>query len=121
MIVGDLADWVMKHRRGRAFQDWTFAQIVLELDKAIESGTLCYTTDERKNFTGVAVGIKDDEARTIEVVAILTSDAHSISQMARFYQQHANGYDIITHDKAGNKVYQTTDKFIERLIRYGRT
>lgn len=121
MMVGYLADWVLEHRRGKAFQDWSFAQVVLELSKAIEAGTLCYTTDERKNFTGVAVGVKDDEAKTIEIIAILTTSPHALPQMAAFYKKHSNGYNIITHDREGRKVYQTTDKFIERLIRYGRT
>lgn len=120
MIVGNLADWVMEHRRGRAFQGWTFGQVVLELDKAIEAGTLCYTCDERKNVTGVAVAVKNDEEKTVEVIAILTISPHALPQMARFYKKHLSDYDVITHDRHGNKVRQTTDKFIERLMNYGR-
>lgn len=121
MKVSDLVKWIIKNRRGRAFQDWTANQLILSIDKAIAAETLCYTTDKHGRFTGIAIADKNEEQKTMEVVAILTTEPSALGKMAAFYKLHAAGYSIITHDKHGNKKFHNTEQFIERLIRYGRT
>ncbi len=53
--VKDCVKFILQHRRGKAFQDWSIPEIIVRISKGIHDNTFCYCS-ENGTITGIMLG-----------------------------------------------------------------
>jgi len=103
----DVADWIIKNRKGYAFKDYSLNQIMGELKYCAERmSMLCVTEDE--NVAGVVTGRLDKDKRVYFVFNILATRSKVVKQMMKFFNENYPQYSI-KGIKHGNQQRLFTD------------
>ena len=55
MTILDVVKFILKHRKQKAFHDWSIPEITIGLHKCIRENTFCHT-EENGIITGVMIG-----------------------------------------------------------------
>lgn len=95
ITIAKAAEWILQNRRGKAFRDYTFGQIVTEITNAIEQRVFTYSLDKEGNLQGIVCGKRDDSKKEVHICSILTLRSGIVKDfMAQFllcYPQYSIG------------------------------
>jgi RNA binding exosome subunit len=115
MTVGNLIDFVMNNRRGKAFNGWTPIQLADSFLEAIESNLLFYSVDN-----GEVVGVvhAGKFGNTIHVYNILTTRAGVLQQFVQRLTELHPGCELDATRHERIKHYDA-QRFIKKVLHYG--
>lgn len=117
VTVGDLADWIVVHRKGNAFKDWTWDNLVDDITRSIEERTLVYAVDiNTSEIVGVCCGEVDHEKKIYHAANILTTIPWAVAVMAEKFKSIFPDYEVRVKRKGKDRILKT-QKTLERLIR----
>ena len=114
ITVGELAAWIMLHRKGEAFKDYSISKIVFQLDEAITNNCLM-CTHNGKEITGVAVGEIDVVKKDMFVYDILTIENKAIVKMLSQFMKQYPGYTLSGVAKNGKERHFESAQLAKRL------
>lgn len=115
--VGDLADWIMKHRKGDAFKGWTWDNAVDDILRSMDDKTLVYAVDANTgNIVGVCCGEVDYENKIYHAANILTTIPWAVAVMAQKFKSLYPNYKVRVRRKGKDRILKT-QQTLERLIR----
>ena len=100
--VGELAEWVIENRRGKAFYGYTFGKVIDEIIECQKKDGLLIISDGPV-ITGVICCEDRKEAKILFVYDILTTSKKALKQMLKYCIEHYPGYIIEGLKKTGKK------------------
>lgn len=115
ITIGELAEWIMKNRRDKAFYDYSLERIINELTRCAEElSMLCVT--ENGEITGVICCEKDPVNKVFFVHDVLTTKPGIIKKMAAFFRDNYPQYTYTGINRHGRKrKFNNINKVANRL------
>ena len=111
--VLDLADWIIKHRRGKAFEGYSIWRILGQLDTCIKNESMLCVT-EGANIVGVVCFEK--RINTIYVEDVLTTKPGILKKMLQVMLVKFPNYDLQGIRKGKRQLHITNiNKLYRRL------
>lgn len=114
--VGDLADWIVEHRKGNAFKDDTWENIVAGLQDDIEHGNMLFVCNDHNNIIGVITFISDRENKVVFVRNILITKYTALAIFAQHFRENFKGYALCAN-RYNEEVMYDTNRLINHLIK----
>ena len=94
----ELAEWIVKNRRGNAFKDYSLLKIVEELTLCSANDALLYVTDE-SGIVGVACCYNDKENKLLQGWDVLTIKPNVFRKMIDYARNKYLGYTVQVHNR----------------------
>lgn len=110
--VGELAEWIIKHRKGAAFEGDSFESLCGGLFEDIKNNNLLYVLDnDDGEIIGILSTIPDRTNKILFVRNILITKHSALVIFAQHFRQHYDGYQV-----AGNRFNETIMYNTSRLV-----
>lgn len=106
LMLGDLVEFILLNRRGKAFVKWTRQEITMALLEALESGTLLYSISPRGYINGVVHGSKHD-GHTLHIHNILTIEDGVFRTFVKRFNELYPGWKLEARRHDRIKEYNT--------------
>jgi len=114
ITVGELVEWIIKHKRGKAF-NYEAEIIQREVCQAIADGVFVYS-ELNGEIEGVACGYRDERSHCVHIWDVLTTKQGVIQKfMARFLLVYPD-WKITARRKGKDIVFNNPHKLHERLL-----
>lgn len=94
MDIMALAEWIVRHRTGRAFKDYSMTRICEELVECANNDTMLCVTDVNGFVVGVVCGSKNPDNKEFFVYDILTTEPWVIKEMVKYFRNKLPGYSL---------------------------
>lgn len=118
--VKDLVDFVIKNRRGKAFEGREIEDIIHEIRQALHQSCISWCVDKENKIVGLALGTIIPEQNVFYVTNILTTRPKVMAILLDKFQQLYPGYRLEARRHGKIKRYNT-DKFLQKVKSfYGR-
>lgn len=92
--LGDLVQYVMLNRRGKAFTGWTEEQVAWELKTAAEEATMQYAMNQKDEIVGIVLAMKSDSEAILYVKAVLTTEKWAMKQFVETFKQRFPNFQL---------------------------
>lgn len=116
--VGDLVDFILINRSGAAFPDADGVNTVVELEKQIKNGTLCYHTNQMGMLDGVMFGeIREDSYYVQNILTV--GDRHIAKTFMQWIVQNFGPkVKYITGNRHGKRMckYEINKQNIKAIL-----
>ena len=112
VTLGQLVQYVLKNRRGKAFFNYTEEHVAYEIYEAAKEGTMLYAVDERGEICGIVVASKVEEMQMMFIKDILTTKAWAIKRFVEIFKKGWPDYRLRAQRWRG------TDKNKPELVDY---
>lgn len=111
-----LVKWIIQHRRGRAFKDYSMAKICEELVECANKDAMLCVTDINNVVCGVVCFRVDKQKKEIFVYDILTTEPWVIREMVEYSLKKFPGYSLHGIKKQDiQRNFNDINKLLERL------
>lgn len=111
--IGELVNWILLNRRGKAFRDYTPERITSEIMHSIEKNGFEYSTNIAGQFNGVVCGeVIDGEFMVYDV---LTTENGVMKKLMQTYINRFRSIRIIGHVRDRERHFNNPQKLMERL------
>src|SRR5215475_8790165 len=107
--IGQLAEWILKNRKGKAFRGYSFEKITNELMECADASSMLCVTDNN-DIVGVICCKRDIHKRILYVYDILTIRKGIVKRMLEFAAREYPGFTIEGNTKKGHKFFGETIK-----------
>lgn len=115
MTLSDFVNYAFYNRRGKAFENYTYRQIMYDVLRAARENVLCYAADGDE-IVGLLLGYKTDD-KTIHISHVLTTKEgvfwHLLENLWLVYTSAR-----ITAVRRGRTVEYNVPKFVERIKKH---
>ncbi len=114
LTIGQLVDWVIAHRRGKAFEGWSPIEIACQIQDSIEDNCMMVIHDTTGKINGLVCCDRYPNQKMIFVKAALTLQRgilkDFVSAFLRMYPDHT-----IEAERRGRHVVYNTPQLIAKL------
>ena len=93
-MLGFIAEWIIKHRKGNAFKDYTFNKILAQLRYCSDHYSMLCVVDSFDNILGVVCCTINKEDKVCFVDDILTIHKDALRSMLQFFHENFPGYKL---------------------------
>ena len=114
--VGQLADWIIANRKGDAFKQFSWEEIVITINESIEQNALICAVDNDSIF-GVCCGELDTERRVYHAANIITVTPRAMVAMIHRFKELFPKYEVRVKRKGKDRIIKSTEHTLERLTR----
>lgn len=112
----ELAEWILKNRKGPAFKDYTMATLCKEIVNCAEARTMMIVKDENDKIAGVYFGEFNHPAKSFFIYDILATNTWVLKEMLLDFQKKYPDYSICGVKKHGIKRhFDNAQQILERL------
>lgn len=87
VTLGQLVEFVLKNRRGKAFFNYTEPHIAYDIYHASQEGTMLYAVNDDGKLCGIVVASKVEEMRMMYVKDILTTEPWAIKRFVKMFKE----------------------------------
>ena len=121
--LGELVQFVLANRKGKAFIGFTEEQIASEILQAAEENTMHYVIDNDKNVCGIVIASKVEEMRMMFIKNILTTKPFALKHFVKRFKERFPDYRLRAFRWHGadktkcDLVDYNTDKLCNRLMK----
>ena len=115
VTLGQLVEFVLKNRKGRAFYDCSEQHIAFDIWEAAKEGTMLYAVDNDKEICGIVVASKVEEMQMMFIKNILTTQPWAIKRFVEIFQQRYPDYRLRAQRWHGKDKPKMVDYKTERL------
>lgn len=116
ITIGDLVQYVLKHRKGNAFKDYNEYLIATGIENALYEGTLFYALREDGNICGIALGKWHESTKVMDVLEMLTTERWAFPAILKSFRQRFPDGNLIALRRWKPKVYNT-NKFYKKVLK----
>lgn len=85
--LGELVQFVLANRKGKAFIGFTEEQIASEILQAAEENTMHYVIDNDKNICGIVIASKVEEMKMMFIKNIITTKPFAIKYFVQRFKE----------------------------------
>ena len=118
MITIDQAvDWVLEHRRGKAFEKYNSQQIEWAISRAINCKGFAFAQLESGKLIGIICATPNTVEKTLRVHEVLCIDPRALPSMAMAFMQRFHGYAITAKRRGRERTYRT-NRLVQLLSNY---
>ncbi len=112
--MAELVVWIMRARRGKAFQNFTYQDILWTCQRSIQENGFGFIVGEN-GICGVAIG-RPKEGRMFHVEHILTTHPLALKALVQQFRARFPGWTITGNRRKGRVRYRTERlcKLLER-------
>lgn len=114
--VGDLADWILEHRKGDAFPGYDWHDLVDDIERCIDENSLVVAAEGDKIY-GVCCGELDTERRVYHAANIITITPRAMIVMIQRFHELFPKYEVRVKRKGKDRILNNTEKTLNRLVR----
>jgi len=115
MTLGKIAEWIIKNRKGKSFEGYSFDKICQQLSDCAEKGTMLCVFDEDAYIAGV-VCCEKREPNILYVFDILSIKEGTIKQMMKYFMNRFPGWTIQGKHRTGRlRHFKNPRKLTNRL------
>ena len=115
LTIGNLVEWIIDNRRGKAFEGWTKDHLAVVLHSKLDSKTATYTVDEEGRLTGVVIIEIAPEYKRVHVNHVLTTAKGALKQLIKTFTLWYPGWDIQAYRRDEDLVLYKTDKLVSKI------
>lgn len=115
ITVGDIVDYVLANRRGKAFVDWSREHITDSVINGMKNNTIFYALNTSNEVVGVVVGIKYASIKVVHVSAILTTQKGVLRKFVSMLNKFYPGW-LISACRHDRNVEYSGDKLGRKLL-----
>ena len=115
VTVGQLVDWIIEHRRGKAFLNYDKELIQREICDAIKNGVFAYKEIHGEIY-GVVCGVKDVNSRMVHIYDILCVKAGVLNNFMDLFISKYPGW-ILTGMRRDKFMIYDTNKLSKKLTK----
>lgn len=116
ITLGKLVEFVLKHRKGRAFNGYNTTTIAQEILDGMKSNTLRYAINEREEIVGIVCAAANPVNKTLYVHDILTTESWVLSKFVNDFQQTFAGWSIHSTRRCGKVIRYNTQRLIRLIL-----
>src|SRR6266516_3688079 len=113
--VKDLVNFVLKNRKGKAFQEWTADEIALAFSKAFMKNEAAWSINKQGEIDGVIIAHAFPEAKILYIENILTTSRGVIKSFLQLYYKLYPGFSIEARRRGKYTSYKNTEKLLKRM------
>lgn len=107
--VGELAEWILEHRKGAAFEGDSFEALCGGIQEDIKNHNLLYVLDnDNVELIGVISFMPDRTNKILFVKNILITKHTALVIFAQHFKQHFSWYNIMANRYNENMMYNTS-------------
>ena len=114
ITVGQLVEWVKKHRGDKVFRGYTDEELVASISEAANENTLFYEASEDGTIHGMVYAMKMEKIKVLFVQENLATDIKILGRIARLGRAMYPGYRIEAQ-RHGKLRKFNTDKLYTKL------
>lgn len=115
--VGELAEWIIDHRSGSAFEGDSFEDLCAGIQEDIKNHNLLYVLDNNAGtLIGVVSYMPDRTNKVLFVRNILITKHTALVIFAQHFSQHFFCYNIVANRYNENIMYNTS-RLIGHLLK----
>lgn len=114
ITFAQLAEWIIKHRKGRTFKNYPMAKICEELVVCAQNNTLWCVTDENNDVVGVATG-RVNGVKEFYVSNVLVTHQWALKRMLQDFVIRFPTYNIVGLRKHGVIKQFNAENLINKL------
>ena len=81
----DLAEWIIKNRKGEAFKNYDMARLCKEIVECATNDTMLCVEDENKNIVGVYFGEVNHDTKVFFIHDILATSTFVLKEMLKYF------------------------------------
>lgn len=119
VTLGDLVRFVLSHRVGEAFKDYSEASIANGIELAANQGTMLYSCNEGQ-VVGIVVASVNDDCKTMWIHDILATRHGVLRQFISEFTKRWPGYTL--QGKRKLKEYtMNTERVCKRILEGAQT
>ncbi len=118
VTVTQLVSYVLRHRKGNAFKDWTTPEICYAINVGIDSKCCVADVDNFGNINGIIIGNPNDANKTIHIIGVITTRKCALRNFITWLRNNFPSDWRITATRNGKLVEYDTKKLLNKL--YGR-
>lgn len=119
LIVGDLVEFVLKHRKGKVWLGWTREQLAQEIALAANRNSLSFIAKADGTVEGLVVFEEAPSYKLIHINNILTIRKGIIKLFCMAFKSRYPGWDIQGNRRDYLVRYKDTTKLIDKLMTKG--
>lgn len=123
VTLGQLVEYVLKNRRGKAFFGYTEQQIAIDILMFAKMGTMLYDVNDNDEICGIVIADKTEEDKTMFVRDVLTTSPNTLKKFIAHFKSKFPTYRLIAQRWRGlgrNKakiVNYNTDKLCNKIMK----
>ena len=115
MTIGEVAEWILRNRRGKAFEGYSLSSIIRQLSYCADNNTMLCVT-EGNQIVGVVCCEKHVDKKIMFIQDILTTKSGIVKRMAEFFRDNYPQYEFTGINRHGRKrKFTSINKVVERL------
>jgi len=116
--VEEAVDWVMEHRREKAFAKQTNQQIEWAIHRAVHCQGFAFAQDDKGNLIGLICATPNSVEKTLRVHEVLCIDPRALPSMAMAFLKRFHGYTITARRHGREVIYRRTSRLVQLLANY---
>lgn len=117
VTVGQLADWIMEHRKGEAFKDFTWEQVAETVEESSAVGGLVFAVDvSNGQIVGACCGEVDDKNKIYHAANIVTIKPWAVAVMILKYKELFPEYSMRVCRKGKDRILKSVG-ILDRIVR----
>lgn len=113
--IAELAEWIVTNRKGNAFKNDTFENIVAGLQEDVPNGNVLFVLDESGEFIGVMTFIIDRVNFLFFVKNILLTRYACLPIFAQHFTEHYKGYAVCAN-RYNEEIMYDTSRLVGHLL-----
>jgi hypothetical protein len=110
MMLGEIAQWILKNRKGNAFRGYSLNNIMGQLRYCVDHFSMLCVTNEHNDIVGVVCAKINREDKTCFIDDILTTDQEAIKVMLHVFHENFPGYRLEGFRKNKQKRFNKLEK-----------
>jgi hypothetical protein len=115
ITLGEIAEWILVHRKNKVFKNYTLGEIVSRLAECVKDSTMVCMTEVDGSIVGVACAKKDTDKHTMFVYDVLSIKKGAAKNMLQWLKANYPGYTLCGNRGGTLTVYNNLDKLINRM------
>lgn len=118
-LINNLAAFVLKYRRGKAFVGWNYVGLVYHFydGLAVFPQTVAYSINEEGLINGVVL-TRPQAGKILHVNHVLTTEPGALKKLILIFKERFPDYIISANRDEKFRLYNTT-KLVNKIISYG--
>lgn len=118
IAVAELVEWIMTNRKGNAFKDDSYEELVAGVQEDIANHNLLFVLDDKDKLIGVVTFIADRENCVLFVRNILVTRYSALAILAQHFKEHFDGF-VLCANRNNEEIMYDTHRLINHLLKKG--
>lgn len=118
IAVTELVEWILQNRKGDAFKDDSYENLIAGVQDDIANHTLLFVLDNSGHIIGVVTFDVDVYNALVYIKNIVVTQYSALAILAQHFREHFGGFALCAN-RNNKEIMYDTSRLINHLLKKG--